>query len=186
MSTPKKTLLGSICTAILSLFGCEHTPPTQPKSAESQPTNKTNMPDLSESDLRELTRMLPDFIDSVQHRESGNDAQAALSTLAALPLGGNPEVMNRNANRILWATTVHGLDRVKETALLARDSEDADTRKTKTEELADLLRIDDVDERTNAILEKLQHGETPTSRERAILKLGAELMRSESSAAHGE
>ncbi|WP_372724046.1 hypothetical protein [Novipirellula sp.] len=118
---------------------------------------------MSESDLRELTRMLPDFIDSVQHRESGNDAKAALSTLAALPLGVNPEAMNRIANRVLSGTIVHGLDRIKETALLARDSEDADSRKTKTKELADLLRIDDVDERTNEILEKLQHGQTSTT-----------------------
>ncbi len=107
--------------------------------------------------------MLPDFIDSVQHRESGNDAKAALSTLAALPLGVNPEAMNRIANRVLSGTIVHGLDRIKETALLARDSEDADSRKTKTKELADLLRIDDVDERTNEILEKLQHGQTSTT-----------------------
>jgi hypothetical protein len=179
-------MLGSIGAAILSLFGCGHASPPQPNSAESQSTTKTIMSDLSDSDLQELTRMLPDFIDSVQHRESGNDEQAALSTLAALPLGGNPEVMNRNANRILWATTVHGLDRIKETALLARDSEDAVTRKAKSEELANLLRIDDVDERANAILEKLQHGQTPTSQEFAILKLAAELMGAESPTTQGE
>ncbi|MFT5525174.1 MAG: hypothetical protein ACI9HK_003141 [Pirellulaceae bacterium] len=57
--------------------------------------------------------------------------------LAAVPLGGNTEVMNRNATRITWASHVYRTDRLKETALLARDSDDADIRKAKSVELAD-------------------------------------------------
>jgi len=135
--------------------------------------------DLRESDLRELTRILPDLIESIQQRENGDGTGAAMSTLVALPHGGDTELMKRNANRITWATTVHGLDRIKEAALLARDSVDADTRKTRSKELAVLL-IDDVSERTDAILERIQQGQTPTSRELAMLKVAAKLMGSES------
>jgi hypothetical protein len=137
--------------------------------------------DLTDGDLRELTRMLPDFIDSLQHRARGDEARAALSMLTALPLGRDTDVVNRNASCITWATTVHGLDRVKDTALLARDSADPNIRKSKADELANLLRIDNVSDRTEAILEKLQHGHSPTAQELAILKLAAELMRSSQS-----
>lgn len=186
MSTTRKTLLGSFIAWFQSLFGREQGTPSRNEDAYPPVSNSATATDLSDGDLRDLTRMLPDFIDSLQHRERGDEAQAALSMLAALPIGGNPEVMNRNANRITWATAVHGIDRLKDTALLARDSADSEIRKVKKDELADLLRIDDVDERTDAILEKLQQGQMPTTQEFAILKLGAELMRSDSPTGHGK
>jgi hypothetical protein len=186
MTRTKETLVGSMLSSILSVFGCGRNEPAQTQDREPQQAEQTTVTDLSDSDLRELTRFLPDFIDSLQHRERGDEAKAALSMLAALPLGGNPEVINRNGNRILWATTVHGLDRLKDTASLARDSEDAGIRQAKRKELAELLRLDDVNERTNAILEKIQQGQTPTERELAILKVAADFMRSESPTKHGE
>jgi hypothetical protein len=129
-------------------------------------------------DLPELIRMLPDFIDSVQGRRKGDDATAALSMLGALPLGADTSVMERNGKRVEWAITVHGFDRVKNTASLARDSDDPSIRKSKSAELADLLKTEDADDRVNAILERLQEGQLPTEQERQILEIAKDLFQS--------
>jgi len=186
MGTPGKPRPGSFLEWIRSLLGGRPPLPLPAEDAHPRFSDSATAADLSAADLRELTRLLPDFIDSLEHRERGDDAQAALSLLAALPIGGNPDVIGRNESRITWASTVHGIDRLKQTALLARDADDAEIRLSKTNELRELLRMDDVDARTNAILEKLQQGQTPSARELAILKLGAELMRSDSHTEHGE
>ena len=200
MIFPRKMIFGSICLLALSPCGCGKSgtvrtpdppetpaPPEAPAPPESPappeaPVEQTAENELTDSDLRELTRMLPDLIDAVRSSQNGDNAKAALSNLEALPLGGDTDVIDRNRDRILWATAVHGLDHVQDTALQARDSEDAAVRESKRLELADLLRIDDVAERSNAVLEKILQGKKPTEQEVAILEVAAEIMQSSSPA----
>ncbi|MCA9180113.1 MAG: hypothetical protein KDA51_01635 [Planctomycetales bacterium] len=130
-----------------------------------------------EDDLPKLIRMLPDWLSAAQARLSGDETTAALSTLATLPFGGDTSIWQRNVKRVEWAIAVHGLNRVSHTALLARDADDRDIRSSKSAELADMLSTDDVDDRVNAILERMQDGRQPNAQECQILAIAKDLFR---------
>jgi len=133
--------------------------------------------DNENAELASLVAVLPAFIEMIQHRLAGNNEQAALSMLAAIPPGGDTGLMERYGPRIVCAIAIHGMDAVREAAVGACHLPAGAARTARIDELAMMLDTDHVDECVNEILGRIQQGEPPTQRDLLILESARDLYR---------